>query len=164
MFYCDGTSWQLDSYCDGSYEGPGTVSDHTCCPLRFSFTFPLSCVACDPCGCAGDTSICPECDASVCCEGAPSTLYLTIDTTDSGLAAMSPMTLSVLTTDTSWESSGGEAYLECTDGTYTLAFTGGGCTFTAEATTDCDLIDLDFGTHVCSGSGGDFNASFVISE
>lgn len=163
VFYCDGSAWQLDVYCDGGFESSGTVSAHTCCPLHFSFTFNLTCVSCSGCGCGGFAE-CPECEASVCCEGAPSTLYLTIDTTDSGLAAMSPMTLSVLTTDTSWESSGGEAYLECADGTYTLTFTGGGCTFTADATTDCDLIDLDFGTHVCSGSGGDFNASFVISE
>lgn len=163
VLYCDGTSWQLDVYCDGGFESNGTVSAHTCCPLHFSFTFNLTCVSCSGCGCGGFAE-CPECEVSVCCEGAPSTLYLTIDTTDSGLAAMSPMTLSVLTTDTSWESSGGEAYLECADGTYTLTFTGGGCTFTADATTDCDLIDLDFGTHVCSGSGGDFNASFTISE
>ncbi len=67
VFYCDGTAWQLDSYCDGSYEGPGTVSNHTCCPLRFSFAFPLSCVYCSGCGCAGDTSTCPECEEPDCC-------------------------------------------------------------------------------------------------
>ncbi len=162
VFYCDGTTWQRDVYCDGTLEDAGPCAAHTCCPLQFAFTFSLTCVTCEGCGCAGLD--CTPCDFAVCCEGAPSTLYLTITTTDSGLAAMSPMTLSVLTTDTSWESSGGEAYLECADGTYTLTFTAGGCTFTATATTDCDLIDLDLGTHTCSGSGGDFDASFVVSE
>jgi hypothetical protein len=79
VFYCNGTSWKLDVLCDGVFDSEGTVSAHTCCPLRFTFTFAVSCLECSFCGCVGEEDC--DCDPPIvvdCCPGAemPSTISI----------------------------------------------------------------------------------------
>jgi len=42
VFYCNGEAWKLDAYCDGVFDSEGVVEDHTCCPLKFRFSFTVA--------------------------------------------------------------------------------------------------------------------------